>query len=226
MSEFFYSIADFFSRNEGQIIGSSLGAFFAALVAFYSARKTHLFAKQREKKKLEREEEQKINQYCSLLHSVIVELNWHTEINPMIISQVEGIREKSKNAGRMIIDEPTTFIKTDYLRKLRDQFYDFDFSNLVIATHLQLYINRAEIINRSLELSIIDETAKRFDEPEKFRKAVDLYFDQLMKDFGQLEVALKLNLNFSLQEINQYPDASAHQYYDHSIESEKNINTN
>lgn len=221
MIEFFCSIGEFISRNEGDLVGSFLGALFAGLIAIYSVIKTHNLTKEREQKKIQIENNEKINRYCSIVHSVIVELNWHKEINPMIISQIEGIREKSKRAGKMIIDEPTTFIEIDYLRKLRDKLFSFALANHVIPTHLQLYTNRSLIINRSLKLSIIDETMKRFDEPENFGKGVDLYFDQLLRDFAQLDVALKQVLNFSLTEINRFPNAEVHIYYNHNIDKSK-----
>ncbi|HAH51474.1 MAG TPA: hypothetical protein DCL80_09500 [Balneola sp.] len=223
MGEIYCSIIDFISRNEGELVGSFLGAFLAALVAYYSARKGHLYSVQRNKEELDRKRIEQENKYCSLLHSIIVELSWHKDINSMVLSQVEGIREKSKVAGKMIIDEPTTFIKIDFLRKLRDTFPEFEFSNHVIPTHLQLYINKAEIINRSLKLNVIDETVKRFDEPENFAKAVDLYFNQLVKDFQTLEEALSLNLKFSLEEVNKYPNAEVHKYYNHLEKTEEEL---
>lgn len=217
MTDIYYSIIEFFFRNEGQIVGSFLGALLAAFVAIYAAKKAHLFAQERDDSKSEKQKTQRINEYCNLLHSLIIEFNWHQEINPMIINQVEGIRQKSKNIGHMIIDEPTTFIRTDYLRTLRDLLYEFDFANLVIPTHTQLYINSSENINRSLNLSVIDKTVKRFGEPEKFGDAVDLYFNQLIKDFSRIENALEKVLQFTLDELKRFPDAEVHKIYDHPL---------
>lgn len=222
MTNFFCAVLDFISRNEGQMVGSFLGAFLAALIAIYAAKKAHLFAEKRDKKKIKREENQLKNRYCNILHAVIIELNWHQRINSMIITQVEGIRQDSKDVGSMIIDEPTTFIRTDYLRKLRDLLYEFDFANLVIPTHIQLYINSSENINRSLKLSVIDKTVERYKEPEKFGKAVDLYFDQLIEDFTRIEKALKKVLTHTLNELNRFPNAEVHKYYDHPLETEDN----
>lgn len=222
MTNFCFSLIEFVSRNEGQIIGSFLGALLASLIAIYAAKKAHFYAEERDNMKSLREENQLKNKYCNILHSVIIELNWHQEINPMIINQVEGIRQNSKDVGRMIIDEPTTFIRTDYLRKLRNLLYEFDFANLVIPTHIQLYINSSENINRSLNLKVIDKTVERFKEPKKFGAAVDLYFNQLIKDFTRLDKALTKVLQIALTEIDRFPNAEVHKIYDHPLENKDN----
>ena len=201
-----------------ELLGAFLGTFGAALVAILTVYGTHYFSKKRYRERKEEIESDLINTYCGALHSVIVELRWHLQINGMIRNQVFGIKDKSIKAGRMIIDEPSTLIKTEFLKEARREMLNFKNFNPVITTHAQLYINKAEIINRSLQLNIIDETVERFEEEENFGKAVELYFDQLGKDFDTLEAVLKLNLKFALEEIKKYPDALIHEYYNHEEE--------
>ena len=140
-------------------LGPLLGSFLAAMIAFYSIKKTHrnnLILEEKKQKKLVESNESK---YCGLLHTILYVIRINDNLLSVLNSEILAYKEIVKELKK-VTEKPFNVIKTELLQSYIIKLYDFDNINTSLLPKLSNYVILLTQLNENLSIKKIDTTVE------------------------------------------------------------------
>lgn len=189
-----------FLQRYGALIGTFLGAFFAALIAIYSVWRTNRNNLELERKKYNTQKQITENTYCGILFSVHTELLAHDKISENLNSEIEQFLVYFSEKLEIPVDNPFSEFPLEFLKLCRSKILDFskfETKNLSFLTH---YINVMDSVQKNLNLRRIREVIRGETDKDLLIKGISAYFEQIRGTLVKL-TNLRKDLKDNIPEI-------------------------
>lgn len=201
---------NFFTRNEGTI----LGALLAALVSLFSIWITNksrnrkderdkAFQINLENQKINRQKMIKENIYCGLLHSIYHELNSHKNLSDINWKSLNLVKDLTLEKDDFVIEKAINIFSTEFINQCRLKILEFESYNTDLLPIISQYISKVISINNYMDFKTVLSSNKKLEMP--FVDTVNEYFDILKSDFDEIAVGRQKIQDFIINEIKKYP---------------------
>lgn len=198
-----------FEKNEGEIFGSFIAAFFAGLIAILSV---YLTSRANKNQKQEREKEI----YCGLLFAIKIELLYQVQTHKNLIEELKVIEHNSLIANEIIVENPSRNISLTFLNKIRDKVIESEIFNTNILLLLTAYINKCELVNSDINFDRMIKISQKFKDKVNFPASTKSYFSIVIEQINNLQEAIPeliKHINFDLQSLGKTSDIDESKYF-------------
>jgi len=159
---------NFWTRNEGQIIGTLGGT----LIALIAACLTFYFSQLQAKRK-ERES------YQSMMYVLHTELYWQNNQLDLLKRTLDELKKVSIKEREFVIENPPAEFNLSIVEKCLDKIIDYEDYNHKLVVFLVSYINQIKSLNNILDFrnvrELMSKTSK--NETRDIEKLIEGYFN-------------------------------------------------
>ena len=166
-------------RNEGNLVGSAL----AGVVAVFSVITTHALEKRRQRERSRRT-------YVSLLHSMHVEIVWHTGVSRRLREHLEVLREIAEERAELPVNDLGEEFELAFFEACRQQLLAQREIDTLLMRLLAEYANFTRFVNRSIQLSAVHHVLQHFGEFEERRDGLIQYVDSILTELDKRDGAV------------------------------------
>ncbi|TVL95534.1 MAG: hypothetical protein CV087_24255 [Candidatus Brocadia sp. WS118] len=217
-----YPEQTWWDRNQS-VIGSTIGAFLAALIAIYTVWRTFKNTKEIEANKNKSRRIEKEKTYCGLLFMIYGELHEHNKKNYILRKAIPIFTETVDKSEGIPYHDPFDNAKygVTFIEACRIKILDFDFSNASLMTSISSYLHETQQLNHSLNLSPLIRVYEKYPPDvliQKFHKSFEVVtkmIDILEKRREEIRIEI-------LAEIKSFPHINVDELLQkHNIQQNK-----
>lgn len=170
---------NFWTRNEGQLIGTAGGIIVAIIAAFLTYYLSKRQANKKEKEEMKKKMKKEKDAYQGMLYVLHIDLYWQNHQLNMLKKTLEELKITSLDKREFVIENAPSEFNLSIVEKCLDKIIDYkDYKHELIVL-LVSYINQIKDLNYILDFRNARELMKKMDKDEAFdvEKRIEDYFN-------------------------------------------------
>ncbi len=197
--------SSFLKRNEGEIVGSLLGALLAGLIAIISILATHQNNKKIQDRRFIIDKTYRENVYCNLLVAVHSELSGHNYFSKQLKKLLPELNRILIEKGELPISKIPVEFSFEFIDECRLKLMDYDYYNVEILNLLGIYQNLTKGLQNNLNISEINNFKYEFSSKTDFEKDINIFFEALLNNLDELNDR-RVNLQkLIIEDLDKFP---------------------
>ncbi len=198
----------FWTRNEGQLIGTAGGVLIAILAAFLTYYLSNKQANKKEKEAMKKEMKKEKDAYQGMLYVLHVELYWQNHQLDMLKNTLEKLKITSLEEKEFVIENPPTMFNFSIVEKCLDKIIEYkDYKHELIVLVVS-YINQIKDLNYILDFRNARKLMSKIVNDKTFdiEKQIEIYFNTFNIEYiDKAKPNISMIRNIIEKELEDYP---------------------